>query len=104
MIRKMEPNDIDAIMRIWKKETIRAHHFIPETYWERHYEAVKAMIPHADVYVSILNGSIVGFLGLDHNHIEGLFVDEENQRKGVGRALLHQAKEERDHLSLYVYI
>ena len=103
MIRKFEKNDIDAVMQIWKNENIKAHKFIPKEYWENNYNFVKEALPNAEIYVYILNENIVGFVGLDNNYIEGIFVDTNNQYNGIGTSLVNKAKENRDKLTLSVY-
>lgn len=75
MIRRFEKNDINAVMQIWKRENIKAHSFISKEYWENNYNYVKEILPNAEIYVYILNENIVGFIGLNENYIEGIFVD-----------------------------
>lgn len=103
MIRKFKENDIDAIMQIWKNENIQAHKFISKEYWENNYNYVKKVLPNADIYVYILKEKIVGFIGLDGNHIEGIFVNTHNQCNGVGTALLNKVKDNKSNLTLRVY-
>lgn len=103
MIRKFEDNDIDNIMQIWKNENIKAHNFISKEYWENNYEYVKNVLPTAEMYVFIVKEKIVGFVGVNNNYIEGIFVDTNNQSKGIGTALLNKVKENRNNLTLSVY-
>ena len=103
MIRKFEKNDINTIMKIWENENIRAHNFIAKEYWRNNYKYVKDILPNADIYVYILHEHIVGFVGLNNNYIEGIFVDVNNQRDGIGTALLDKIKEYREGLTLSVY-
>lgn len=103
MIRKFEKNDIDAVMQIWKNENIKAHKFIANEYWENNYELVKEIIPNVEIYVYILKEKIVGFIGVDNNYIEGIFVDTNNQCNGIGTSLLNKVKENRNSLTLSVY-
>lgn len=103
MIRKFEKNDIEIIMQIWKKENIKAHKFISKEYWEGKYNFVKEVLPNADIYVYIIKEKIVGFIGLDNNYIEGIFVDTNNQCNGIGTSLLNKVKENRNNLTLSVY-
>lgn len=103
MIRKFEKNDINAVMQIWENENIKAHKFIPEEYWESNYNFVKESLPNAEIYVYIIKEKIVGFVGLNNNHIEGIFVDTNNQCKGIGTSLLNKVKESRNNLTLSVY-
>ena len=70
-------------MKIWENENIRTHNFITKEYWENNYEYVKDILPNADIYVYILNEHIVGFVGVNNNYIEGIFVDINNQHSGI---------------------
>lgn len=103
MIRKFEKNDIDAVMQIWKNENIKAHEFISKEYWNNNYNYVKAILPNAEIYVYVLNETILGFVGLNNNYIEGIFVDTNSQCKGIGTSLLNKVKENKDNLTLCVY-
>lgn len=103
MIRKFEKNNINAIMKIWENENIKAHKFIPKEYWESNYKFVKEALPNAEIYVYIIKEKIVGFIGLNNNYIEGIFVDTNNQYNGIGTSLLNKVKENRHNLTLSVY-
>lgn len=71
-------------MQIWKNENLKAHKFIQKEYWENNYKNVKEILPKAEIYVYILEEKIVGFIGLNKNYIEGIFIDRDNQGKGIG--------------------
>lgn len=103
MIRKFKKNDINDIMQIWKKGNIKAHKFISKEYWEKNYDYVKEVIPNAEIYVYVIEEKIVGFIGVNNNYIEGVFVDTSNQCQGIGTSLLNKLKESRDILTLSVY-
>ena len=103
MIRKFEKNDINPVMQIWKNENIKAHKFISKEYWKNNYNYVKEILPNAEIYVNVLKENIVGFIGINENYIEGIFIDTNNQYKGIGTSLLNKVKENRDNLTLSVY-
>ena len=103
MIRKFEKKDINDVMRIWKNENIKAHQFIEREYWENNYNYVKEILPNAEIYVYVIEENIVGFIGLDQNYIEGIFIDTNNQCNGIGTSLLNKVKEDRNTLTLSVY-
>ncbi len=103
MIRKFEKNDINTIMEIWENENIRTHNFIEKEYWKNNYKYVKDILPNADIYVYVLGEQIVGFVGLNNNYIEGIFVDINNQHNGIGTSLLDKIKEDKENLTLNVY-
>ena len=103
MIRKFEKNDINPVMQIWKNENIKAHKFISKEYWKNNYNYVKEILPNAEIYVYVLKENIVGFIGINENYIEGIFIDTNNQCKRIGTSLLNKVKENRDNLTLSVY-
>ena len=46
---------------------------------------------------------MVAFLALDGDEIDHLYVDPAHQRRGLGTALLADAKAQREHLELWVF-
>lgn len=90
-------------MEIWENENIRTHNFIEKEYWKNNYKYVKDILPNADIYVYVLGEQIVGFVGLNNNYIEGIFVDINNQHNGIGTSLLDKIKEDKENLTLNVY-
>lgn len=103
MIRDVKETDIGQIMKIWLNTNIKAHYFIDSSYWINNYAAVGKILPQATVYVYDSNDQIQGFLGLNGNYIEGIFVDAQYQSKGIGSELLGYAKERHNKLLLNVY-
>ena len=103
MIRKFNNNDIDSIMKIWKNENIKAHKFIAKEYWENNYEYVRKLIPTSEIYVYTNKNKIEGFIGINKNYIEGIFINTDSQNRGIGTTLLNKAKEEKEKLELSVY-
>ena len=103
MIRKLNDNNIDAVMQIWKEENIKAHNFIPKEYLEEKFNYVKSILPSAEIYVYIDKNTIEGFIGINNNYIEGIFIKEINQNKGIGTALLEKVKQLKPKLILNVY-
>lgn len=103
MIRKMKNVDINRVADIWLKTNLKAHYFIPEQYWTNNYEVVKEMLPQADVYVYEDDKIIQGFVGINDEYIEGIFVSDEMQSCGIGKMLLDYIKDKKDRLQLKVY-
>mgnify|MGYP000072525794 FL=1 len=103
MIRRMQRADIDRVADIWLDTNLKAHDFISAQYWKRNFELVKEMLLQADVYVCESNGEIQGFIGLNGDYIEGIFVCDRLQSQGIGKLLLDFVKESRKQLSLNVY-
>lgn len=105
MIRQYNEGDLDTVMQIWLYTNIRAHNFISSDYWQSNFDMVKEMLPHAEIYVHEDDCAkrIDGFIGLDDDYIEGIFVKETMQSKGIGKQLLNHAKEFKSKLKLRVY-
>ncbi len=103
MIRKLQKSDIDRAAEIWLNTNLKAHDFISEQYWRGNFDIVKEMFPQAEVYVYESDGKMHGFIGLDGEYIEGIFVSDEMQSRGIGKALLDYAKSRKSELRLNVY-
>jgi len=103
LIRRFENNDLAQIMDMWLETNMRAHSFIEQKYWNENFEAVRNMIPEADVYVFEEEGVIKGFAGLSGNYIAGIFVENESQSRAIGRMLLNHVKSLNSLLLLSVY-
>ena len=103
MIRKMQNIDINRVADIWLKTNLKAHYFIPEQYWTSNYELVKEMLLQAEVYMYEDNKMIQGFVGLNAEYIEGIFVSDEMQSCGIGKLLLDYVKDKKVSLRLNVY-
>ena len=103
MIRALQKADIDSVAEIWLDTNRKAHAFIPASYWERNFASVKQMLPQAEIYVYETDQGIQGFLGLNGEYIEGIFVSEAAQSHGIGKCLLDCAKDRKPALRLNVY-
>ena len=102
-IRRACESDNDEIMDIWLKENIKVHNFISESYWKKNYEYVRDLIGKSEVYVYEENSKILGFAGLKDNYLEGIFVKDEYQNRGIGKRIMDFLKRLKNELSLKVY-
>ena len=105
MIRKLNTSDIDKVMDIWIKSTIKAHNFINKEYWQNSYDTVKNVyIPISDTFVYEDDEGIKGFISIINNDFIGaLFVDTYYQGNGIGKKLINYAINKYDDLKLAVY-
>ena len=103
MIRKLQKTDINRVADIWLKTNLKTHYFIPEQYWTNNYAVVKEMLPQAEVYVYEDDKIIQGFVGINDEYIEGIFVSDEMQSHGIGKILLDYIKDKKVRLHLNVY-
>ena len=56
-------------------------------------ELVKELLLQATVYVYEDNYEIQGFIGMNSEYIEGIFVSEAMQSQGIGKILLNYVKD-----------
>ncbi len=95
MIRKLLNEDIDRVADIWLKTNLKAHYFIINQYWKSNYELVK----RNDVTIESMciedDKMIQGFVGLNDEYIEGIFVSDEMQSCGIGKLLLDYIKDKK---------
>lgn len=106
MIRKLNKDNIDSVMKIWLDASIEAHDFINKQYWIDNYEIVKnKYIPEADTFIYDEDDKIKGFVSiLNKNYIGALFVEIINQNHGIGSRLIEYVKEKYNTLLLNVYV
>ena len=104
MIEELNKKDINQIMDIWLKDNKRTHNYIPEEYWDNHFEDVKKEILKAKIYVYKEKEEICGFVGLSSTYIAGIFVKKEKQSIGIGRKLIQYCKSKYPELMLSVYV
>lgn len=87
------PEQFEHLVAIWESSVRATHHFLQES----DIAALRPLL--LNVYLPNLNviiarddaGVIHGFLGVDENRIEMLFVDDASRGKGVGKLLLQHA-------------
>jgi putative acetyltransferase len=103
IIRKPLPTEIEAIIKIWLDGNMQAHPFIQPDYWLNHIGYMRQVLPLSEVYVCEVEGEIAGFIGLDGDHIAGLFVDKSHQSQGIGTSLIEFIKDKHFTLTLAVY-
>lgn len=95
MIRVLQKADIERVVDIWLDTNLKAHYFIPGQYCKNNIDLVKEMLPQAEVYVYENDCLIEGFIGLNDEYMEGIFVRDEMQSQGIGKLLLNFVKEKR---------
>lgn len=106
MVRESKPEDTEAILRIWLETSVKAHDFMPSSFWEGQVAAMRdTYLPSADTYVYTdpATGEIAGFVSLLDQTIAALFVHPSAQQKGIGKQLMRWAKQKHDRLMLQVY-
>lgn len=103
-IRKATSNDFNELTKIWLQASIKAHHFIPASYWESNTTKMQEIyLPMSEVYIAEDTINIYGFIALVEDTVAALFVSPEHQAKGIGKQLISYAQEMRSRLELNVY-
>jgi putative acetyltransferase len=103
-IRAFRHDDMEAVLDIWLRASIKAHDFIAQEFWEDSVEDMRNIyLPAAETHVAEHDGTISGFFSLHDNCLAAIFVAPEWQGRGVGRRLIEQAMTLRDRLTLNVY-
>ena len=93
-IRKAAAADHPALLDIWERSVRATHGFLSEQDIQALLPVVRDQaLPHLEVWV--LCGEArdpIGFMGLDDNKLEAVFVSPSSFRQGAGRALLEHAR------------
>ena len=105
MIRKYNTTDEDAVLDVWYKASVIAHHFVPASFWEKEKENIRhKYMPVSETWVYEEDRQIVGFIALvDDNTVGALFVAPTWQGQGIGTKLIDHAKSLRPKLFLDVF-
>ena len=103
MVRLMAAEEAGTVADIWLEANLDAHGFIPAEYWRGCQSAVREAIAASEAYVYEGPEGIEGFIGLEGEHIAGLFVRSGSRSRGLGHALLEAARAGRAGLRLSVY-
>src|SRR5690606_26245147 len=97
IIIKAKTQDIDDILEIWFKASVKAHDFIPADYWKNQLLPMRDQyLPLAENYVLKENHTVLGFVSLlkSENILAALFIDPEQQGAGYGRRLVNFLKQQ----------
>lgn len=108
MIRPYHEKDFEIIVKFWFEATQIA---TPELSKRMNYEFQGAreyfknfVVPANQMWVYELNQQPVGFIGLQNDFIDRLYVNPQFHRQGIGKALLEFSKTlSPNHLWLYTH-
>lgn len=89
------PSQFDRLVAIWESSVRATHHFLQESdIATLRPLLLNAYLPNLTVVIARDETVVIhGFLGVDENRIEMLFVDDASRGKGVGTLLLRHAIE-----------
>ena len=104
MIRDFETKDTEAVVAVWRAATQVAHPFLAHDYIESEADNLRNIyLVHAATRVNEIDGCVVGFIAMIGNEIGGLFFDPAFHGKGLGRALVDDARQTLGALEVEVF-
>ncbi|WP_421193775.1 GNAT family N-acetyltransferase [Aeromonas enteropelogenes] len=103
MLRPSSPKDMEEIVEIWLLASLQAHDFVDASCWWQAQEELRSRyLDRARIWVFEEHGDLLGFIALVDDYLAALFVRPDRQGRGVGHALLQEAK--RQGASLYARV
>ncbi len=85
MIRKYKATDLTFVIDIWYKSSTIAHPFLENDFVEKvKKDMCEIYIPKAKTWVYEENDELVGFISMLGNEVAGIFVNPNQQTKGIG--------------------
>lgn len=91
-LRKSTPADGARVMEVWRRAVDATHRFLTPQDRRDIDTEVAAFLPSALLDLAVdESGRVIGFMLLEGNRMEALFVDPDCHRRGVGRALVEHA-------------
>jgi len=104
MIRDYQNTDLDAVLNIWLTASIQAHHFVEPEFWQSKLGDMRDIyIPASETVVYEQERGLAGFYCLFGDTLAAIFVSPDVQSRGIGSALIADAKKRRQQLHLTVY-
>jgi putative acetyltransferase len=92
-IRRSTAADGALLVAIWRSSVAKTHDFVNPSDLDEIDREVQRFLPQSRVWVALDdNGSPIAFMGLEASSIDSLFVANDWQGRGVGRALVDHAK------------
>lgn len=105
-IRKAKTQDLESILKIWLEASVKAHHFIPTSFWQNQLDDMRNIyLPSSKNYVLEKYNTVIGFASVleDNSLLVTLFIDPKNQGQGYGSSLIEFLKQHYPRLDLKVY-
>lgn len=104
IIRQAIAADHARLLDIWLRAVRATHHFLQASDIDALLPQLRDVYLHAvELWVAVdAEDQPLGFIGLNENHVEMLFIDPDLRGQGIGRALLDHCRNSRDTLSVDV--
>ncbi|MDH4764717.1 acetyltransferase [Pseudomonas sp. CBMAI 2609] len=104
IIRQATNVDHPQLLNIWLRSVRATHHFLQESDIEELLPQLRDIyLPAVELWITVdAEDCPLGFIGLNENHVEMLFIEPDLRGKGIGRALLDHARSLRSQMSVDV--
>ncbi|MFJ1340522.1 acetyltransferase [Pseudomonas caricapapayae] len=104
IIRKANTVDYPLLLDIWLRSVRATHHFLQESDIDALLPQLRDIyLPAVEVWVAVnAEDCPLGFIGLNQDHVEMLFIDPDLRGQGIGSALLDYARRSRKAMSVDV--
>lgn len=104
IIRQATNADHPHLLNIWLRSVRATHHFLKESDIEELLPQLRDIyLPAVELWVAVdAEDCPLGFVGLNENHVEMLFIEPGLRGKGIGRTLLDHARGSRSQMSVDV--
>jgi putative acetyltransferase len=103
-IRHYKEADLEGLLSSWENASRIAHPFLPEDFLAQERKNIPALyIPNADTWVLEVGSDVVGFIALMGNEVGAIFLQPEQQGKGMGKAMMDQAQKLHGDLEVEVF-
>lgn len=92
MIRPADKKDYPVLINIWESAVKATHDFLSDEDFAFYKAHIPIYFQHVSLYKYINEKGVTkGFLGIEDDSIEMLFVDNESRGTGIGKQLLDYA-------------
>ena len=95
-------SSLAPLISLWRRSVVASHHFLPALDVDFYEEVLHNALPHLEVWSACKGDELLGFMALDKQMLEMLFIDPPFFGQGAGRALLAKAMELKGTLRVYV--
>ena len=104
IIRPYTPKDLEDLLSAWENASRLAHSFLSEEFLKQERMNITNLyLPKSETWVVEVDSRVVGSISLLGNEVGGLFLQPAYHGRGLGRALMLKAVEQRGDLVLDVF-
>ncbi|WP_425929770.1 acetyltransferase [Pseudomonas sp. NyZ201] len=104
LIRQATNADHPLLLDLWLRSVRATHHFLQPSDIDALLPQLRDIyLPAVELWVAVDDQDLpTGFIGLNENHVEMLFIEPDLRGQGIGRALLDHARHSCSGLSVDV--